>query len=139
MNIRNIENTLVDKLKKNFPKFMVQGFPEKPQEFTLLHPIGAILVHYQGANYTNSNELFLISQEKRLEFAITIVTRNLRSNEGAYETLEKVRQILCGYQIPGCTKLKPVKENFISETNGIWQYELRFTLTIPSIEEMEEL
>ena len=83
MNIRNIENTLVDKLKKNFPKFMVQGFPEKPQEFTLLHPIGAILVHYQGANYTNSNEIFLISQEKRLEFAITIVTRNLRSNEGA--------------------------------------------------------
>lgn len=139
MNIRDIENAIVDKLKENFSKFMVQGFPEKPQEFTLLHPIGAILVHYQGANYASSNDIFIISQDKKLEFAVTVVTRNLRSNEGAYETLEKVRQILCGYRIPECTKLIPTKENFISETNGIWQYELRFTLTTPSIEEMEEI
>lgn len=139
MNIRNIENTLVDKLKEKFPKFMVQGFPEKPQEFILLHPIGAILVHYYGANYTNSNDIFIISQDRKLEFAITIVTRNLRDNEGAYETLEKVKHVLCGYKISGCTKLQPIKENFISESNGIWQYELRFTLTTPSIEEMEEL
>ncbi len=33
----------------------------------------------------------------------------------------------------------PQKEAFISETNGIWQYEIEFTLTTPSIEEMAEI
>jgi hypothetical protein len=28
---------------------------------------------------------------------------------------------------------------FISENNGIWQYEISFTLTTPSVEEMEEM
>lgn len=46
MNIREIENLIVEKLQQNFSDFQVIGFPEKPQEYILLHPIGAILVHY---------------------------------------------------------------------------------------------
>lgn len=139
MNTRDIENKILAKLKESFPEFLVQGFPEKPQEFILLHPLGAILVHYRGANYSNSNAIFYISQEKTSEFAVTVVTRNLRANEGAYETLNKVKQILSGYKIPECTKLIPVKEGFISETNGIWQYEIIFKLTNTSIENMEDI
>ena len=139
MNIREIENLIIQCLKEKFTEFLVQGFPEKPQEFILLHPVGAILVHYRGGNYSNSNSIFIISQERGLNFAITIVTRNLRNNNGAYETLDRVKQVLCGYKIPECTKLTPNKEGFISETNGIWQYEIIFTLSTPSIEEMEEL
>ena len=139
MNIREIENLIIQCLKEKFPEFLVQGFPEKPQEFILLHPVGAILVHYRGGNYSNSNSIFIISQERGLNFAITVVTRNLRNNNGAYETLDRVKQVLCGYKIPECTKLTPNKEGFISEINGIWQYEIIFTLSTPSIEEMEEL
>lgn len=139
MSIREIEDLIIQYLKDKFHQFLVQGFPEKPQEFILLHPVGAILVHYRGGNYSNINSIGIISQERGLNFAITVVTRNLRNNNGAYETLDKVKQCLCGYKITGCTKLTPNKEGFISETNGIWQYEIEFTLTTPSIEEMEEL
>jgi len=139
LNIRDIENQILAKLKENFPEFLVQGFPEKPQEFVLLHPTGAILVHYRGANYSTSNTIFYISQEKTSEFAVTIVTRNLRANEGAYETLDRVKQVLSGYKIPECTKLIPVKEGFISEINGIWQYEITFKLTNTSIENTEDI
>ena len=139
MSIRDIENSIIERLKENFPEFLTQGFPEKPQEFILLHPVGAILVHYMGGNYTNTDALSFITQERKLEFAITIVTRNLRNNNGAYETLDKVKRILCGYKILGCTKLTPTKEGFLSETNGIWQYEIRFTLSTPSVEDMEEI
>lgn len=138
MSIREIENLIIQYLKSKFPDFLVQGFPEKPQEFILLHPVGAILVHYRGGNYSNLNAIRVIFQDKILNFAITVVTRNLRNNNGAYETLDKVKQVLCGYRISGCSKLTPNKEGFISETNGIWQYEIEFTLTTPSIEEMEE-
>ena len=139
MSIREIENSIILYLKDKFPEFLVDGFPEKPQEFILLHPVGAVLVHYRGGNYTNLNSLGIISQTRGLSFAITVVTRNLRNNNGAYETLDKVKQYLCGYKINGCTKMIPQKEGFISETNGIWQYEIEFNLTTPSIEEMEEI
>ena len=85
MNISEIENSIIEKLKPNFSNLLVQGFPEKPQEFTLLHPVGAILVHYRGGNYSNTDALGFISQDKKMDFALTIVTRNLRSNNGGYE------------------------------------------------------
>ena len=136
MNIREIENCIINKLQQNFSNFQIAGFPEKPQEYVLLHPIGAILVRYCGGSYSSSNSIGYISQDKKMEFGVTVVTRNLRSN---YETLEKVKTVLSGYKILGCSKLMPTKENFISEQNGIWQYEILFTLTTPSVEEMEEI
>ena len=139
MNIREIENSIIEKLQQNFSSFQVAGFPEKPSEYILLHPIGAILVHYRGGSYSSSKSIDIINQDKKMEFGVTVVTRNLRANEGAYETLDSIKKILCGYKIVGCSKLTPIKENFISEANGIWQYELLFTLTTPSIEEMEDI
>ena len=138
MNISEIENFIIEKLKPNFSNLLVQGFPEKPQEFTLLHPVGAILVHYRGGNYSTTDALGFISQDKKMDFALTIVTRNLRSNNGAYEVLDKIKQVLCGFKIVGCSKLTPVKEGFLSEIGGIWQYEITFTLTTPSVEDLEE-
>jgi hypothetical protein len=138
VSIRDIENSIIDKLKENFSNLLVDGFPEKPQEFTLIHPVGAILVHYRGGNYSNTDALGFISQDKKMDFAITVVTRNLRSNNGAYEVLEKIKQVLCGFKILGCSKLTPVKEGFLSEISGIWQYEITFTLATPSIEDLEE-
>ena len=74
MNIRDIENAIIEKLKTVFPEVLVQGFPDKPAEFILLHPIGALLVHYQGSNYTSTDALGFISQENKKEFSITVVT-----------------------------------------------------------------
>ena len=135
MNIREIENNIIEKLKDTFPNILVQGFPDKPSEFLLLHSIGALLVHYQGSNYSNSDALGFISQENKKEFSITVVTRNLRTNDGAYTYLDKVKSVLTGFEPEGCSKLMPSKDFFISENNGIWQYGINFTLTTPNIQE----
>lgn len=137
MNIRDIENSIIEKLKIKFPEVLVQGFPDKPSEFILLHPIGALLVHYQGSNYTNSNALGFISQDNKKEFSITIVTRNLRENQGSYEYLDKVKSILTGFEPDGCSKLMPTKDFFISENKGIWQYGINFSLTTTNIQDLE--
>jgi hypothetical protein len=134
MNIRQIENSIIDKLKTTFPEILIQGFPDKPSEFILIHPIGALLVHYQGSSYSSSNSFSVISQENKKEFAITIVTRNLRGNQGAYEYLESVKSILTGFQIEECSELMPTKDYFISENSGIWQYGINFTLTTNNIQ-----
>lgn len=135
MNIRAIENSIINKLKTDFPEVLVEGFPDKPSEFILLHSIGALLVHYQGSNYTNSESLGYIVQDNKKEFSITIVTRNLRANQGAYEYLDKVKAALTGFRVDECTKLMPTKDFFISENGGIWQYGINFTLTTTNIQD----
>lgn len=134
MNIREIENSIIDKLKTEFPELLVEGFPDKPSEFILLHQIGALLIHYQGSNFSNSDSLGYVFQTNKKEFSITLVTRNLHSNNGAYEYLDKVRMVLTGFQPDECSKLMPVKDFFISENKGIWQYGINFSLTSVNIE-----
>lgn len=134
MNIKEIEDGIISKLKSEIPNFLIEGFPDKPSEFILIHPIGAILVHYQGSNYSTSRSLNFINQENKKEFSITIITRDLRSNNGAYELMDKVKEVLTGFKIAGCEKLIPTKDGFISEKNGIWQYAINFALTTPHIE-----
>lgn len=135
MNIREIEDSIIVKLKQNFPEVLVEGFPDKPSEFILLHPVGALLVHYQGSNYSQSNAISFISQENKKEFSITVVTRNLRGNEGAYEFIDKVKSVLTGFEPDSCSKLMPSKDFFISENGGIWQYGINFTLTTTNIQD----
>ena len=134
MNIREIENSIINLLKQTFPEIMVQGFPDKPSEFILLHPLGALLVHYQGSNYTNTEALGFVTQENKKEFSITVVTRNLRSNYGAYEYIDKVKATLSGFSVDECTSLLPTKDYFISENKGIWQYGINFTLKTQNIQ-----
>lgn len=134
MNIRQIENTIIEKLKQDFPEVLVEGFPDKPSEFILLHPVGALLVHYHGSNYSETNAIGFITQENKKEFAITVVTRNLRFNDGAYEYLDKVKYSLSGFQPEECTKLSPTKDYFISENGGIWQYGINFHLVTQNIQ-----
>lgn len=134
MNIRNVENAIIERLQTSFPEILVDGFPDKPSEFILLHPIGALLVHYQGSNYTTTQALGFITQVNQKEFSITIVTRNLRNNNGAYEYLDKVKAELSGFQIDECTSLIPTKDFFISENKGIWQYGINFTLKTQNIQ-----
>ena len=134
MNIRNVENAIIERLQTSFPEILVDGFPDKPSEFILLHPIGALLVHYQGSNYTTTQALGFVTQVNQKEFSITIVTRNLRNNNGAYEYLDKVKAELSGFQINECTSLIPTKDFFISENKGIWQYGINFTLKTQNIQ-----
>ena len=134
MNIKEIETSIIEQLKTNFPEVLVQGFPDKPSEFTLLHPTGALLVHYQGSNYANTEALGFVTQENKKEFSVTIVTRNLRSNNGAYEYIDKVKSFLSGFSIDECTSLLPTKDFFISENKGIWQYGINFTLKTQNIQ-----
>ena len=137
MTINEIETEIIDRIKSKISDLHIEGFPDKPSEFKLTHQTGAILVHYQGGSYSDSKSVGCIYQDKKLEFSITVVTRNLRSYKGSYFYLDKVRQILTGFRPLGCTKMQPVKEDFISENNGIWQYAINFSLTTPTIEETD--
>lgn len=136
MRIDAIENSIIEHLKASLKDLHIEGFPEKPDQFNLIHPKGAILVHYQGANYSPTNSTSSIIQEKKLVFSATAVMRHLRSNDGAYEVLDKVRELLTGFKIDNCSKISMIKENFLSENAGIWQYAINFSLIAQNIENL---
>ena len=137
MNIREIENAIIERLKGGIQDLHVEGFPEKPAEFKLIHPKGAVLVHYQGSNYSEPKSLGCIYQERKLEFSITVIIKHLRSHDGAYDYLDIVRQALTGFKPENCSKMYPLKEYFLAEDNGIWQYSINFAMTTTAIEDDE--
>ncbi|MBR1681517.1 hypothetical protein IJ707_06995, partial [bacterium] len=78
--------------------------------------------------------LGFVTQENRKEFGITVITRNLRSHNGAYDYIDKVKSAISGFKIDECTSLIPTKDYFISENKGIWQYGVNFTLKTQNIQ-----
>lgn len=142
MLIKDIENSIIQRLKEQIKDVHIEGFPEKPSEYKLIHPVGALLVHYQGASYSEPKSLGCILQDKKLEFSITIVMKNLRSpkdaHSGAYYYIDAINHVLSGFKLDGCSKMYPTKEDFLGEDNGIWQYGINFALHSQNIEADED-
>jgi phage gp37-like protein len=136
--ITEIEDALIARLKSKVPQLQVDSFPDKPSEFRLLHPKGAILVRYQGSKYSEPQTMGAVVQGRAVEFDIILVMRNLRDHAGIYAHLDAVRLALTGYRVPGCEKFYLTREEFIDETDGIWQYGIRVATELPNVELPED-
>lgn len=134
MTIADIEQAIIERLKAKTQGLLIEGFPEKPSEYKLMHSKGALLVSYAGSQFSETKSTDIIYQERRVEFDITVAMKHLRNHEGAYAYLDAVRIALTGYRIAGCSKMYPTKEGFLSIENGIWQYSITFAMTMPAIE-----
>jgi len=123
--LKDYEKIIIERLKSQIDGMAIEGFPDDPREYRLLHPKGALLVRYQGARYEESIVTGLIRQRVRLEYDVVVVSRNLRNHQGAYDMMDQVRTALTGYEIDN-EKIYPVSDGFINETEGLWQYGMRF-------------
>lgn len=125
MKINEIENAIIEKLKTDITDLAVEPFPDNVKDYNLIHPKGAVLVSYEGSNYTNPR---LEQQARMIEFDVIVVVKNLRSHLGAYETLERVRQSLTNGLYIENMKLYPLTERFLFVEDDRWYYEMRFML-----------
>jgi len=125
MKITEIENAIINKLKIDIQDLAVEPFPDNVEDYKLLHPKGAILVSYEGSNYTNPQ---IEQQIRLLEFDVIVIVRNLRSYLGAYEILDRVRQSLTNDLFIENAKLYPISEKFLFVEEDKWHYEIRFML-----------
>lgn len=129
MDILDIETAIIDLLVPVVPNLKVEGFPDKPVGYKLKHSTGAVLVSYQGSTFaapiTNPT-----SQSRTVTFDITLIVKDLRTHNGAYQYIDLIRATLTGYRIPDLARLYPVSEGFLNEQNGIWQWGMSFALNI---------
>jgi len=133
-----IVDALVQRLKAAFPDMAVEDFPDKPDEYRLNHPKGALLVSYLGAKYEAPLDAGLVVQDATPKFSATATLRRLNGPDGAVAILARMRQALQGFKPPGCQrKVWLLAERFLGENAGIWQYALDFATQAVAVEDAE--
>lgn len=120
--IQEIETAIVERLVQALPKLRVEPFPDDPDKYTLRHAHGAVLVGYRGGVYGAEEAGGPVVQPRRMEFDMTVLTRNLRDHGGAYGHVDAVRIALTGFRPAGWRKMVAVRERFLALRDGVWRY-----------------
>ncbi len=143
--IATIEDAILNRLSSQIDSIEIAHYPDRPETWRLTHRVGAALVMYKGAEYGDLLDTAAIIQERKLEFEIAIMMRDLGwavggdpsgPSPGAYAIIEAVRTALTGYRIPGCRQMYPVREKFLKrdKQGGVWTYASIFALSTVAVE-----
>lgn len=138
MTLLDIEDALLAKIKEEVPWYEVKSYPDNPSKYVLTHPRGAVLVRFAGGKYGQTEDIGAMVQPRRTDWELTVVARHLRDHGGLYAVLDILRIGLTGYQVPGCRKASLLKEEFVSEANGIWQYAIWLAVPTVNVERAED-
>jgi hypothetical protein len=145
IDIATIEDAIVSQLQSQINTIEIAHYPDRPETWRLTHRVGAALVMYKGAQYGELLDTSAIIQERKLEFEISVMMRDLGwavggdasgPSPGAYAIIEGIRTALTGYEVPGCRKMYPVREKFVKrdKQGGVWTYSATFALSTVAVE-----
>lgn len=138
MNVLPVIDAVVARLKEKLLGLSVEYFPEKPAEYRLNHPVGALLVSYAGSRFDKPDDIGAVIQPQTLQLCVTVVFRQLNGKRGAIDVLDMLRRILGGYTPPHCRRrIWLTREVFIGEVNGLWQYALDFATESVFVEDSD--
>lgn len=82
MNVLPVIDAVVARLKEKLPGLSVEYFPEKPAEYRLNHPVGALLVSYAGSRFDKPDDIGAVIQPQTLQLCVTVVFRQLNGKRG---------------------------------------------------------
>jgi len=145
IDIATIETAIVARLRAMVPSIEIVHFPDAAKNYRLTHRIGAALVVYRGATYGQVEDTAAIIQERKLEFDVTVLIRDLGwsvggtpggTSPGSYAILESIRAALTGYRVPGARKIFMVSEKFVERDpeGGVWIYLISIALMTLAVE-----
>ncbi len=145
IDIATIEDAIVTQLRSQISAIEITHYPDRPETWRMTHRVGAALVMYKGAEYGKLLDTAATIQERKLEFEVSVMMRDLGwavggdasgPSPGAYSIIEAIRAALTGYQVPGCRKMYPVREKFIKrdKQGGVWTYSSTFALSTVAVE-----
>lgn len=136
MDVNPVIEAVVARLKQKLTTLQIEYFPEKPADFRLNHPVGAVLVSYPGSRFGKPEDIDAVMQSHTITLNATVVFRQLNGRQGAVAVLDTVRRVLCGYQPPNCRrKIWLVRDVFLGNVGGLWQYALDFATESVLIED----
>lgn len=143
--IEDFENVIVERLIAGFPELKVEVFPDRPEDYRFTHPVGALLVHYRGADFGDSQGVGTVSLNRKLLWDITLYAKSLRDHRGtegrggALLMLDALRAHLAGWRPKGATSgMVPEREDFLNRDASAWIYVARYSLRAPLVQKTEE-
>jgi hypothetical protein len=145
IDIATIEDAIVNQLRSQISSIEIAHYPDSPETWRMTHRIGAALVMYKGAQYGEMLDTAAVIQERKLEFEVAVMMRDLGwavggdasgPSPGAYSIIESVRTALTGFLVPGCRKMYPLREKFVKrdKQGGVWTYASTFALSTVAVE-----
>jgi hypothetical protein len=145
IDIATIEDAIVTQLRSQINSIEIAHYPDRPETWRLTHRVGAALVMYKGAQYGELLDTASVIQERKLEFEISVMMRDLGwavggdasgASPGAYAIIEGIRRALTGHEVSGCRKMYPVREKFVKrdKQGGVWTYSSIFALSTVAVE-----
>ena len=140
--LAELEGAIVARLKaaltpagREHPVVDVQSWPDAPQSYRMSHPVGTVLVIYQGFTTRDGHGGLL---EVSHSFGVRVLARTLRdasvpsaearAGTGTYQLLQICRLALLGF-VPqaGCDPMQIQRGAFDDYQDGVWHYELTAT------------
>jgi len=123
-------------------------WPGRPNEYRMVHPIGAVLVMYKRSKYPGEPNGMV---EWSAEYEVGLFARNLRTHQavgdshpdfgtGAYDLLQACRDALAGVELPhSAGQLALTSEAYAGYKEGVWAYTLGFSIPMISVIEPPEV
>lgn len=123
-----------EKLRQGLPSIEVDLFPDNPASYRFIHPVGAVLIGYQGSDYEMTDDTHTIVQTRKLTLSLTVFGRGVHHDKGAISLLDKVRAVITGFRPTHCNKIHLISERYLHQDGGAWQYELKARTETQSVE-----
>ncbi|GDO99305.1 Gp37 family protein [Escherichia coli] len=138
MHVLPVVDAVMALLKEKFSGLAVEYFPERPGEYRLNHPRGALLVSYAGSRYGEPVDTGAVLQPQTVQLCVVVVFRQLNGRRGAIAMLDQLRRVLGGFMPPGCRRrIWLIRDVFIGEKDGLWQYALDIATESVFVEERD--
>jgi Gp37 protein len=127
------------------PVVELRSWPGKPEEYKLIHRVGAVLLMYRAGKFPELAHVVRPALiEWPAEFELGFMARNLRTHQaddaspdagtGAYDLLEACRVALQGHDLPETAGAISVRsETYTGHREGVWGYSMRLTVPLISV------
>lgn len=125
MKTSDIKNAVIEKLQQDIDEVEIGTFPNDPKNYVLGHPIGAVLIAYDGTNYTEPKivqQLFIYSITATLLFHSNV------DSDKMLEIADEVRQSITNELYPFGSRFYCVSLVPLGEEDNVWYYKMKFVL-----------
>lgn len=119
------ESEIIDSLSSSLNNCAVREYPEKPKDYFLKHPVGEVLVRYDGTSFSEM-DITESYQDMEVRIELILAFKNLRNNTGLYSVMNEIRNVLFGKRLTNSTSgIQFEREDLIGEEKGVWEMGLK--------------
>lgn len=144
MLLQEIENAIASKIKAPMEELGVRVRTTPDTDNSGVNTRGFLVIGYTGSSFSAVNQKYISSQQRTLNFELSLSYKDLQTHRDNYAIIEKLFELLTGFQPIDCDgmygALYGTRDSFISNTEGFWRYALTFQMLVdhPLLEHTNE-